>query len=45
MKWVVRINDESFRIKECFDDLDKAMAYADDMAEVFGSWCIEIYEA
>lgn len=44
-KWIVRAADESFVEKETFDSWDEAVAYADKMGEIFGSWNVSVYRA
>lgn len=44
-KWIVRAADEDFVENESFDNFDAAIAYADKMGEIFGSWNVEVYEA
>lgn len=42
--FVVRAWDDDFVEREEFGDIDEAIAYADKMGEIFGSWNVEIYE-
>lgn len=44
-KYIVRAADEDFVERETFNNIDDAIAYADKMAEIFGSWNVELYEA
>ena len=42
-KYVVRASDFDFVEKEEFDNVDEAIAYADKMGEIFGSWNVDLY--
>ena len=44
-KYIVRASDNDFVEKETFTNIDEALAYADKMGEIFGSWNVELYEA
>lgn len=41
--YIVRAADEDFVEKEEFTNIDEALAYADKMGEIFGSWNVELY--
>lgn len=42
-RWIVRAADEDFVEKECFDNFDDAVKYADKMIEIFGAWNVDCY--
>lgn len=42
--FVVRVTDDSFVEKEQFTTFEEALAYADKMGEIFGSWNVSMYE-
>lgn len=42
--FVVRAADEDFVEREEFATFEEALAYADKMGEIFGSWNVDMYE-
>lgn len=42
-QWKVRAADADFVECETFDNPDEALAYADRMGEIFGSWNVELW--
>lgn len=42
-KFVVRAHDDDFVEKETFESFEEAIAYADKMGEIFGSWNVDLY--
>lgn len=41
--FVVRAADEDFVEREEFTTFEEALAYADKMGEIFGSWNVSMY--
>ena len=42
-QWKVRAADADFVECETFDNPNEALAYADRMGEIFGSWNVELW--
>lgn len=42
-KYIVRAADNDFVVKETFTNFEEAVAYADKMGEVFGTWNVSLY--
>lgn len=42
--FVVRAADEDFVEREEFTTFEEALAYADKMGEIFGSWNVSMYK-
>lgn len=41
--YIVRAADGDFVVKETFDTFEEALAYADKMGEIFGTWNVDLY--
>ncbi len=42
-KIIVHAWDENFNEKDSFDNWEDAFKHADKMAEIFGSWNVDVY--
>lgn len=43
-KYIVRASDEDFTVVEKFATFEEAVAYADKLGEIFGTWNVDMYE-